>query len=43
MSFYDEFCEDWETKPVEEWDHNELSVLLPDFDSAFEVWEDPAL
>lgn len=44
-SFYDEFLTDWNTKPVLDWDHNELSILFPEFDSNgeplnyFELWE----
>ena len=29
-SFYDEFCDNWRTKPLGNWDHNELSVLFDD-------------
>jgi hypothetical protein len=40
-SFYDDFCHEWETKPLLEWDHNELSVLLPNVDSDFYIeWDD---
>lgn len=27
-SHYDSFCDNWKTKPLGSWDHNELSVLL---------------
>ena len=29
MSFYDDFCEEWDTKPLDEWDYNELALLMP--------------
>lgn len=31
-SFYDDFAQGWRSKPLLEWDSNELSVLLPVFD-----------
>lgn len=31
-SFYDDFAGNWAQKPVSDWDCNELSVLLPEFD-----------
>jgi hypothetical protein len=39
-SFYDEFCIDWKTKPVLEWDCNELAILLPEPDCYTRVWGD---
>jgi len=36
MSFYDEFVTDWAEKPLNEWDENELSILLP---SVLDYWE----
>ncbi len=30
-SFYDDFVSEWQDKPLEEWDCNELSILLPSF------------
>lgn len=44
-SFYDDFLTEWQTKPVLDWDHNELSILFPEYDSNgeplnyFELWE----
>ena len=29
-SFYDSFCDNWRTKPLGNWDHNELAVLFDD-------------
>ncbi len=29
-SFYDDFCDNWRTKPLGNWDHNELAVLFDD-------------
>lgn len=29
-SFYDEFCDNWRTKPLGNWDYNELAVLFDD-------------
>lgn len=31
-SFYDRFVDEWQDKPLEDWDCNELSILLPDYD-----------
>jgi hypothetical protein len=31
ISFYDDFVGEWRSKSLEEWDANELSVLLPEF------------
>lgn len=31
-SFYDDFVHEWRTKPVLEWDYNELAVLMPTMD-----------
>jgi len=38
-SFYDDFVDEWRTKPVLDWDHNELAVLLPTPDNYGDVWE----
>lgn len=34
-SFYGEFCIDWKTKALADWDENELSILLPTPDYSF--------
>lgn len=39
-SFYEDFVDEWETKPILEWDHNELSVLFPEPDY-YELWDTP--
>ena len=39
MSFYDDFCDDWQEKPLSEWDHNELSILFINPD-VMDVYED---
>lgn len=31
-SFYNRFVDEWEDKSLEDWDCNELSILLPDYD-----------
>jgi len=31
-SFYDDFVSEWKDKPLEDWDCNELSILLPNYD-----------
>ena len=31
-SFYNDFANNWMNKPMKDWDCNELSVLLPEFD-----------
>ncbi len=38
VSFYTEFVEEWQTKPVLQWDHNELTVLFPEIDF-MQVWQ----
>lgn len=40
ISFYDYFVNGWKDTPLEEWDHNELSVLFPEPDY-YEIWESP--
>ena len=40
VSFYDDFCHEWKTKPLAEWDHNELMVLFPEPDY-WSLWENP--
>jgi len=37
-SFYNDFCEDWKTKPIDKWDFNELMILFPEPDY-WELWE----
>ena len=39
-SFYDEFCSEWKTKPLNEWDENELSILFPPVLDWWDVYED---
>lgn len=34
-SFYSDFVKDWKTKPLSQWDHNELSILFPEPDYSY--------
>lgn len=40
MSFYCDFVTNWKDKPLSAWDCNELSILLPEPDSYYKLWED---
>lgn len=40
-SFYDNFVHEWRDKPLDEWDCNELSILLPAIE--MDEFEDPEL
>ena len=39
-SFYDDFCTEWQDKPIENWDCNELSILFTkDFNEFYMYWD----
>lgn len=38
-SFYDDFVDEWQTKPLSDWDDNELSVLLPIVVDYCDLWD----
>lgn len=39
MSFYGEFCHEWDIKKLSQWDENELSVLFPIIDDYMDVYD----
>ena len=40
ISFSGDFVDNWQDNPLNTWDHNELSILLPEPESYCGLWED---
>lgn len=39
FSYYSDFCEEWKSKPLHEWDSNELFLLMPSVEDYNELYE----